>query len=138
MSCFKNFLIPFKLIIMLSTSIAFAEDPNKIIAAKVDEYIITAQDVLNAFERLPTKIKEKPLPDLYPEIVKKIISRITSKTNKSCKLIFEKYSNFGLINAKNVSMHRPMQIIESEITVLKPLNLLSIKNNNNLYKHNIV
>ena len=75
MSCFKTFLIPFKLIVMLSTSIAFAEDPNKIIAAKVDEYIITAQDVLNAFERLPTKIKEKPLPDLYPSIVSELINQ---------------------------------------------------------------
>ena len=75
MSCFKTFLIPFKLIVMLSTSIALAEDPNKIIAAKVNEYIITAQDVLNAFERLPTKIKEKPLPDLYPSIVNELINQ---------------------------------------------------------------
>ena len=60
---------------MLSTSIALAEDPNKIIAAKVNEYIITAQDVLNAFERLPTKIKEKPLPDLYPSIVNELINQ---------------------------------------------------------------
>ena len=75
MSCFKTFLILFKLIVMLSTSIALAEDPNKIIAAKVNEYIITAQDVLNAFERLPTKIKEKPLPDLYPSIVNELINQ---------------------------------------------------------------
>ena len=75
MSCFKTFLILFKLIVMLSTSIALAEDPNKIIAAKVNEYIITAQDVLNAFERLPAKIKEKPLPDLYPSIVNELINQ---------------------------------------------------------------
>ncbi len=75
MSCFKTFLMPFKLIIMLSTSIAIAEDPNKIIAAKVNEYIITAQDVLDAFERLPTKIKERPLPDLYPSIVNELINQ---------------------------------------------------------------
>ena len=75
MSCFKTFLIPFKLIVMLSTSIALAEDPNKIIAAKVNEYIITAQDVLDAFKRLPTKIKEKPLPDLYPSIVNELINQ---------------------------------------------------------------
>ena len=75
MSCFKTFLIPFKLIVMLSTSIAFAEDPNKIIAAKVNEYIITAQDVLDAFKRLPKKIKEKPLPDLYPSIVNELINQ---------------------------------------------------------------
>ena len=75
MSCFKTFLIPFKLIVMLSTSIALAEDPNKIIAAKVNEYIITAQDVLDAFERLPSKIKERPLPDLYPSIVNELINQ---------------------------------------------------------------
>jgi len=75
MSCFKTFLMPFKLIVMLSTSIAVAEDPNKIIAAKVNEYIITAQDVLDAFERLPTKIKERPLPDLYPSIVNELINQ---------------------------------------------------------------
>jgi len=75
MSCFKTFLIPFKLIVMLSTSIAIAEDPNKIIAAKVNEYIITAQDVLDAFERLPSKIKERPLPELYPSIVNELINQ---------------------------------------------------------------
>ena len=71
-------------------------------------------------------------------IVKKIISKTKSKTNKSCKLIFEKNNNFGLIKAKNVSIHNPIQTMESEKTVLKPFNLLNIKNINNLYKHNIV
>ena len=69
MSCFKTFLIPFKLFLLLSASLSFAEDPNKIIAAKVNEHIITAQDVLDAFEKLPQKIKEKPLHNLYPSIV---------------------------------------------------------------------
>lgn len=75
MSCFKTFFIPFKLIILLSTSIALAEDPNKIIAAKVNEYIITAQDVLDAFDKLPPKLKEKPLPDLYPNIINELINQ---------------------------------------------------------------
>ena len=75
MSCFKTFFIPFKLFILLSTSIAFAQDPNKIIAAKVNEYIITAQDVLDAFGKLSPKIKEKPLPDLYPSIVSELINQ---------------------------------------------------------------
>ena len=65
-------------------------------------------------------------------------SKATSKANKSCKFTFEKDNNFGLINAKKVSIHRPIQIIESEITNLKPFNLLNIRNINNLYKHNII
>ena len=75
MSCLKTFLIPLKLFILLSTSIAFAEDPNKIIAAKVNKYIITAQDVLTAFEKLPPKIKKKSLSDLYPNIVNELINQ---------------------------------------------------------------
>ena len=61
-----------------------------------------------------------------------------SKANKSCKLILKKDNSFGLIKAKNVSIHRPIQIIERKKTSLKPLILLNIKNINNLYKHNIV
>ena len=75
MSRFKTFFIPCKLILFLTTNMALAEDPNKIIAAKVNEYIITAQDVLNAFGKLPLKIKEKPLPDLYPSIVNELINQ---------------------------------------------------------------
>ena len=75
MSCLKTFLIPFKLFVLLSTGLALAEDPNKIIAAKVNEYIITAQDVLQAFEKLPSKLKEKPLPELYPSIVNELINQ---------------------------------------------------------------
>ena len=75
MSCFKTLFIPLKLFILLSTKLAFAENPNKIVAAKVNEYIITAQDVLDAFGKLPPKIKEKPLPDLYPSIVNELINQ---------------------------------------------------------------
>jgi peptidyl-prolyl cis-trans isomerase C len=75
MSCLKTFLIPCKLFLLLSTSLALAENPNKIIAAKVNGYIITAQDVLEAFEKLPPKIKERPLPDLYPSIVNELINQ---------------------------------------------------------------
>jgi peptidyl-prolyl cis-trans isomerase C len=84
MSCLKKYLITFKLFILLLTSIALAEDPSKVIAAKVNEYIITAQDVLVAFEKLPTKIKEKPLPDLYPSIVNELINQhlITNQAYK--------------------------------------------------------
>ena len=84
MSCLKKYLITFKLFILLLTSIALAEDPSKVIAAKVNEYIITAKDVLVAFEKLPTKIKEKPLPDLYPSIVNELINQhlITNQAYK--------------------------------------------------------
>jgi len=74
MSCFKKTFITIKLLLFISLNTAFAQDPDTIIAAKVNDYIISAKDVLNALEKLPEKIKEQPLPDLYPEIVKKIIS----------------------------------------------------------------
>lgn len=74
MSCFKKTFITIKLLLFISLNTAFAQDPDTIIAAKVNDYIISAKDVLIALEKLPEKIKEQPLPDLYPEIVKKIIS----------------------------------------------------------------
>mgnify|MGYP006165552987 CR=1 FL=1 len=49
-----------------------------------------------------------------------------SKANKNCKLIFEKDNSFGLIKAKNVSIHNRIQIIQSAITNLKFFNLLNI------------
>ena len=74
MSCLKKTFIAFKLIFFISLNTAFAQDPDTIIAAKVNNHIISAKDVLIALEKLPEKIKEKPLPTLYPDIVKKIIS----------------------------------------------------------------
>ena len=77
--------------------------------------------------------------ELFLNTIKRnIVSKITSKTNKICKFIFENDINFGLIKARNVSILNPIQIIDNAITVLKPFNLLNIKNINNLYKHNIV
>ena len=75
MSCFKIFFIFTKLIFILSSNIALAKDPSKITAAKVNDHIITAQDVLNALQKLPPKIKEKPLPSLYPNIVNELINQ---------------------------------------------------------------
>ncbi len=75
MSCFKIFFIIINLLLTLSTSCAFGKDPNKIVAAKVNNFIITAQDVLIAFEKLPIKIKEKSLPTLYPRIVNELINQ---------------------------------------------------------------
>jgi peptidyl-prolyl cis-trans isomerase C len=60
---------------LLSTSLALAENPKNIIAANVNEYIITAQDVLDAYGRLPSKLKEKPLPELYPNIINELINQ---------------------------------------------------------------
>ena len=50
-----------------------------------------------------------------------------SKVNKTCKLIFEKNSNFGLINAKKVSIHRKTLKIENAMTDLKFLKLFNIQ-----------
>ena len=60
-------------------------------------------------------------------IIKNTTSKITSNANNSCKLIFEKNNNFGLIKAKNVSILRPIEIIERKKTNLKPFNLFNIK-----------
>jgi len=57
---------------------------------------------------------------------KKIKSKNRSNVTKDCKLIFKENNNFGLIKAKKVSIHSPMQIIESKITNLKFFNLLNI------------
>ena len=75
MSYFKTFFTSLKLFILLSTSIALAENPKNIIAANVNEHIITAQDVLDAYGRLPSKLKEKPLPELYPNIINELINQ---------------------------------------------------------------
>ena len=84
MSCIKMFFIVVKIVFVLLTYDAIAEDPNKIIAAKVNNHIITAQDVLNALNRLPKKIKDKPLSDIYPNIINELINQhlITKKAYK--------------------------------------------------------
>ena len=83
-------------------------------------------------------VKKYRLDIFLNTIIKNITSRIMSKYIKSCKLISKKDNNFISMKAKKVSIHSPIQIIESERTNLKPSNFLSIKNINNLYKHNIV
>ena len=75
MSRIKMFFIVVKILFTFSISEAVAEDPSKIIAAKVNNHIITAQDVLNGLNRLPEKIKEKPLSDIYPNIVNELINQ---------------------------------------------------------------
>ena len=66
-------------------------------------------------------------------MIKKKISNDMSKNNKNCKLIFEKNNNFGLIKAKNVSMHKEIQITESVITDLKFLKLFNIQKQDLIY-----
>ena len=75
MPYFKTFFMSLKLFILLSTSFALAENPKNIIAANVSDHIITAQDVLDAYGRLPSKLKEKPLPELYPNIINELINQ---------------------------------------------------------------
>jgi|TARA_B110000240_G_scaffold167055_1_gene188705 peptidyl-prolyl cis-trans isomerase C len=75
MSCLKKTFIIIKLLFILSFNSAFAQDPNKVIAAQVNDHIISAKDVLMALEKLPSKIKEQPLPSLYPNIVNELINQ---------------------------------------------------------------
>ena len=75
MSCLKKTFIIIKLLFILSFNSAFAQDPNKVIAAQVNDHIISAKDVLMALEKLPSKIKEQPLPRLYPNIVNELINQ---------------------------------------------------------------
>tara|TARA_B110000091_G_scaffold214251_1_gene266629 strand:+ start:1619 stop:2458 length:840 start_codon:yes stop_codon:yes gene_type:complete len=75
MSCLKKTFIIIKLLFILLFNSAFAQDPNKVIAAQVNDHIISAKDVLMALEKLPSKIKEQPLPSLYPNIVNELINQ---------------------------------------------------------------
>ena len=75
MSSIKIFFILIKMLFVFFVTSAKAEDPRKIIAAKVNNYVITAQDVLNALKRLPEKVKQRPLSDIYPNIVNELINQ---------------------------------------------------------------
>ena len=75
MSCFKIFFIFTKILLIISITKALAKEPNQVIVAKVNNHFITAQDVLNATNRLPKKIREKPLSEIYPNIVNELINQ---------------------------------------------------------------
>ena len=75
MSCFKKTFITIKLLLFISLSNAFAQDPDTIIAAKVNNHIISAKDVLIALEKLPKKIREQPLPNIYPKLINELINQ---------------------------------------------------------------
>ena len=73
-SIIRNFLV-FNIIFILSTAELLAKDLNKIVAAKVNNHIISAQDVLNAVNTLPENIKTKPLSEIYPRIINELINK---------------------------------------------------------------
>ena len=73
-SIIRNFLV-FNIIFILSIADLLAKDLNKIVAAKVNNHIISAQDVLNAVNTLPENIKTKPLSEIYPRIINELINK---------------------------------------------------------------
>ena len=73
-SIIRNFLV-FNIIFILSTAELLAKDLNKIVAAKVNNHIISAQDVLNAVNTLPENVKTKPLSEIYPRIINELINK---------------------------------------------------------------
>ena len=75
MSCLKIIFILTNFFLVITSSIANAKEPRQVTVATVDNHIITAQDVLNATNRLPEKIKEKPLSEIYPNIVNELINQ---------------------------------------------------------------
>ena len=64
MSSFKIIFLVAKIILTLSITAASAKDLKNIVAAKVNDHIISAQDVLNVINILPQNIKKKPLPEI--------------------------------------------------------------------------
>ena len=73
-SIIRNFLF-FNIIFILSTAELLAKDLNKIVAAKVNNHIISAQDVLNVVNTLPENVKTKPLSEIYPRIINELINK---------------------------------------------------------------
>ena len=75
MSCLKIIFILTNFFLVITLPIANAKEPRQVTVATVDNHIITAQDVLNATNRLPEKIKKKPLSEIYPNIVNELINQ---------------------------------------------------------------
>ena len=75
MSCFKIIFILTNFFLIITLTIAKAKEPKEVTVATVNNHIITAQDVLDATDRLPKKIKEKPLSEIYPNIVNELINQ---------------------------------------------------------------
>ena len=52
------FFILTKILLIISYGHVMAKEPRQVTVATVDNHIITAQDVLNATNRLPKKLKK--------------------------------------------------------------------------------
>ena len=59
MSSFKTFFLVAKIILVLSIKSVSAKEPSSIVAAKINNHVISAQDVLNAINTLPQNVKKK-------------------------------------------------------------------------------
>src|SRR6056300_1880753 len=75
MSSFKTFFLVAKIILVLSIKSVSAKEPSNIVAAKINNHVISAQDVLNAINTLPQNVKKRPLPEIYPRIVNELINQ---------------------------------------------------------------
>ena len=75
MSCIKIFFIVIVKLFLFCINNAMAKDPSKIIAAKVNNHVISAQDVLDSMNKLPERFKEKSLSNIYPNIVNELINQ---------------------------------------------------------------
>ena len=75
MSSFKTFFLVAKIILVLSIKSVSAKEPSSIVAAKINNHVISAQDVLNAINILPQNVKKRPLPEIYPRIVNELINQ---------------------------------------------------------------
>ena len=73
-SIIRNFLVT-NIIFILSIANLSAKDLNTIVAAKVNNHIISAQDVLNAVSKLPENVKTKPLFEIYPRVINELINK---------------------------------------------------------------
>ena len=75
MSSFKTFFLVAKIILVLSIKSVSAKEPSSIVAAKINNHVISAQDVLNAINTLPQNVKKRPLPEIYPRIVNELVNQ---------------------------------------------------------------
>ena len=84
MSCFKMFFILTKILLIISYGHVMAKEPNLVVVATINNYPITAQDVLDASKKLPQNFKNKPLSEIYPKIVNELINQhlITKRAYK--------------------------------------------------------
>ena len=112
MSCFKIIFILTNFFLIITLPIAKAKEPKKVTVATVDNHIITAQDVLNATNRLPKSIREKPLSEIYPKIVNELINQhlITKlaykdKLDKNREIIREYLSKMDEVGLKLEMLH---------------------------------